>query len=160
MLQHARHEHGPKPCVVVVSAVAAQLMAASEAPEEVADEHGLSDVVERVEYFPISAKTGEGTAALVDFVKLAMPESPFSFEDEVEAAWVAELVREQLVRKTRGAAALDPLPAAEFEWPHILVEILVERESQGMVIGKGSQLLKDVGIAGLVGQVPEGCYLR
>ena len=173
MLQHARHEHGPKPCVVVNkmdrpgrAAVAAQLMAASEALEEVADEHGLSDVVERVEYFPISAKTGEGTAALVDFVKLAMPESPFLFpEDEVsdvpEAAWVAELVREQLVRKTK-----QELPhsihcrVTEFEWPHILVEILVERESQkGMVIGKGGQLLKDVGIAARR-QLPEGCYLE
>ena len=31
----------------------------------------------------------------------------------------------------------------EFEWPHVTVEILVERESQkGMVIGKGGQLLE------------------
>ncbi len=78
-----------------------------------------------------------------------MPESPFLFpEDEVsdvpEAMWVAELVREQLVRKTK-----QELPHSihtrviEFEWPHITVEILVERESQkGMVIGKGGALLE------------------
>ena len=78
-----------------------------------------------------------------------------------EAMWVAELVREQLVRKTK-----QELPHSihtrviEFEWPHITVEILVERESQkGMVIGKGGALLKDVGIAARR-QLPEGCFLE
>ncbi|HUV57851.1 MAG TPA: GTPase Era [Acidimicrobiales bacterium] len=173
MLQNARHERGPRPVVVVNKmdrpgreAVAAQLMAATEAVTEIAEEAGLTDVLERVEYFPVSAKTGEGTKALVEFVKLAMPESPLLFpEDEVsdvpEAMWVAELVREQLVRKTK-----QELPHSihcrviEFEWPHITVEILVERESQkGMVIGKGGQLLKDVGIAARR-QLPEGCFLE
>jgi GTP-binding protein Era len=75
--------------------------------------------------------------------------------------WVAELVREKLVRKTK-----QELPhsihtrVTEFEWPHITVEILVERESQkGMVIGKGGALLKDVGIAARR-QLPEGCFLE
>jgi len=173
MLQNARHERGPRPVVVVNKmdrpgreAVAAQLMAATEAVAEIAEEAGLTDVLARVEYFPVSAKTGEGTKALVEFVKLAMPESPLLFpEDEVsdvpEAMWVAELVREQLVRKTK-----QELPHSihcrviEFEWPHITVEILVERESQkGMVIGKGGQLLKDVGIAARR-QLPEGCFLE
>ncbi len=173
MLQNARHERGPRPVVVVNKmdrpgreAVAAQLMAATEAVAEIAEEAGLTDVLDRVEYFPVSAKTGEGTKALVEFVKLAMPESPLLFpEDEVsdvpEAMWVAELVREQLVRKTK-----QELPHSihcrviEFEWPHITVEILVERESQkGMVIGKGGQLLKDVGIAARR-QLPEGCFLE
>ena len=119
-----------------------------------------------MEYFAVSAKTGEGTAELVAFARDAMPESPFLFdENEVsdvpEAMWVAELVREQLVRKTK-----QELPhsihcrVTEFEWPHITVEILVERESQkGMVIGKGGQLLKDVGIAARR-QLPEGCFLE
>jgi GTP-binding protein Era len=173
MLSNSRGPRGPKPCVVVNKmdkpgreAVAAQLMAATEAVREIAEEMQLTDVAERVEYFPVSAKTGEGTQALIDYVKQAMPESPFLFaEDEVsdvpEAMWVAELVREQLVRKTK-----QELPHSihcrviEFEWPHIVVEILVERESQkGMVIGKGGQLLKDVGIAARR-QLPEGCFLE
>jgi len=59
-----------------------------------------------------------------------------------------------------GVTAFDPYRVAEFEWPHITVEILVERESQkGMVIGKGGQLLKDVGIAARR-QLPEGCFLE
>lgn len=173
LLENSRRENGPKPVLVVNKidrssrdTIAAQLMAAHEAVNEIAAEKGLQTTAARVEFFPVSAKTGEGTAELIKFVKKAMPESPFLFdEDEVsdvpEAMWVAELVREQLVRKTK-----QELPhsihcrVTEFEWPHILVEILVERESQkGMVIGKGGQLLKDVGIAARR-QLPEGCFLE
>jgi GTP-binding protein Era len=166
LLQNARSVRGPVPCLVVNKMDRAGREAATDAVREIAQELKLDDVTERVEYFPVSAKTGEGTQALINFVKKAMPESPFLFgEEEVsdvpEAMWVAELVREQLVRKTK-----QELPhsihcrVTEFEWPHITVEILVERESQkGMVIGKGGQLLKDVGIAARR-QLPEGCYLE
>ena len=173
MLMNARSLRGPQPCLGVTKmdrtgkeGVAVQLVAATEAVAEVAEELALGEAASRVEYFPVSAKTGEGTRALVDYVKGLMPESPFLFpEDEVsdvpEAMWVAELVREQLVRKTK-----QELPhsihcrVTEFVWPHITVEILVERESQkGMVIGKGGALLKDVGIAARR-QLPEGCFLE
>ena len=173
MLENAKHAKGPQPCVVVNKidrtsrdVTAVQLLAAHEAVRDIAAELQLSEVADRVEFFPVSAKTGEGTEALVSFVRSLMPESPYLFDaDEVsdvpEAAWVAELVREQLVRKTE-----QELPhsihtrVVEFEWPHITVEILVERDSQkGMVIGKGGQLLKDVGIAARR-QLPEGCFLE
>jgi GTP-binding protein Era len=147
-------------------AVAAQLLAAGVTVEEIAMEMGRGDIAARVEYFPVSAKNGEGTQALLAYLTAQMPESPFLFPDEevsdvTEATWIAELVREQLVRKTK-----QELPhsihcrVAEFEWPHVTVEILVERESQkGMVIGRGGQLLKDVGIAARR-QLPEGLYLE
>ncbi len=173
MLAQARPVAGPALVVVVNKidrpgreAVAAHLLEASLAVDEVASEMGRSDVAGSVEYFPVSAKTGEGTKALLSFLLAAMPDSPFLFPDEevsdvTEAAWIAELVREQLVRKTK-----QELPhsihtrVSEFEWPHVTVEILVERESQkGMVIGKGGQLLKDVGIAARR-QLPEGLYLE
>ena len=80
--------------------------------------------------------------------------------DTPEALWVAELVREQLLAKTR-----DELPHAitcrvtEWEWPHIRVEIIVERDSQkAIVIGKGGEVLKAVGIA-VRETLPEGTYL-
>ena len=173
MLDKCRHVDGPQGCVIVNKmdrtgrdAMAAQLMAAYEAVTLIAEEKGMPDAAARVEFFPVSAKTGVGTQDLIRFVQAQMPEGAFLFpEDEVsdvpEAMWVAELVREQLVRKTK-----QELPHSihcrviEFEWPHILVEILVERESQkGMVIGKGGQLLKDVGIAARR-QLPEGCFLE
>lgn len=173
LLEATRREAGAKPCVVVNKidrtgreGIAAQLLAAHEAVAEIAEERHLEAVAARVEYFPVSAKTGVGVEELVRHVREAMPESPFLFpDDEVsdvpEAVWIAELVREQLVRKTK-----QELPhsihcrVTEFEWPHVLVEILVERESQkGMVIGKNGQLLKDVGIAARR-QLPEGCFLE
>ena len=173
MLEHCRSPRGPQGIVVVNKmdktgrdAIAAQLMAAHEAVTLIAQEKGIPEAAARVEYFPVSAKTGAGTQDLVRFVQGLMPEGEFLFpSDEVsdvpEAMWVAELVREQLVRKTK-----QELPHSihcrviEFEWPHITVEILVERESQkGMVIGKGGQLLKDVGISARR-QLPEGCFLE
>jgi GTP-binding protein Era len=173
MLAQGRPSGGPALVVVVNKidrpgreAVASQLLEASAAVEEVARDIGRSSLAVDIEYFPVSAKTGEGTKALLSYLLDKMPESPFLFPDEevsdvTEATWIAELVREQLVRKTK-----QELPhsihcrVSEFEWPHVTVEILVERESQkGMVIGKGGQLLKDVGIAARR-QLPEGLYLE
>jgi GTP-binding protein Era len=81
--------------------------------------------------------------------------------DVPEAAWVAELVREQLL-----AVAREELPhsiatrVTEWEPPRIRVEILVERESQkGIVIGKGGGVLKQVGIA-VREQLPPETYLE
>jgi GTPase len=144
-------------------AVLAQLIAAQRRVEEVAEDPARAAAVE---YFAVSARTGAGVEELLAFVRTKMPESPLLFpDDEVsdveEGTWVAELVREQLVRKTS-----QELPhsihcrVSEFDWPHVTVEILVERESQkGMVIGKGGQLLKEVGIAARE-QLPEGTYLE
>lgn len=118
------------------------------------------------EYFPVSATTGEGVAALVDHLVGRLPPGPKYFpDDEVsdlpEERWVAELVREQLLAVTR-----DELPysiatqVVEWEWPRIRVDILVERESQkGMVIGKGGSVLKQVGERARA-QLPDGVFLE
>ncbi len=125
------------------------------APDELAD----------VEYFPVSARSGKGVDALTALLIARLPEGPPFFPDDVvtdtpEALWVAELVREQLLAKTR-----DELPHAitcrvtEWEWPHIRVEVIVERDSQkAIVIGKGGEVLKAVGIA-VREELPEGTYL-
>ncbi len=118
------------------------------------------------EYFPVSARTGVGIDALVEHVVARLPEGPAYFpqdtvSDVPEVRWVAELVREQVLRVVR-----DELPysiatrVTEWEWPRIRCEILVERESQkGMVIGKGGQRLKEVGTA-VRRQLPDGAYLE
>ncbi len=125
------------------------------APAELAD----------VEYFPVSARSGKGVDGLMSHLIARLPEGPPFFPPDVvtdtpEALWVAELVREQLLAKTR-----DELPHAitcrvtEWEWPHIRVEIIVERDSQkAIVIGKGGEVLKAVGIA-VREELPEGTYL-
>jgi GTP-binding protein Era len=132
--------------------IAAQLAAAGEL--------GLD------EYFPVSARSGDGIDELVSAIVARMPEGPQLYPgdmitDNPEAFWVAELVREQLLAVTR-----DELPhsiacrVTEWEWPHITVEILVERDSQkGIVIGRGGAVLKEVGIRARA-QLAEGAYLE
>ena len=118
------------------------------------------------DYFPVSAKTGEGIPTLIAHLTSLMPEGPLYFPDDTvsdqpEETWVAELVREQLLAVTH-----DELPysiatrVTEWEWPRIRVEIIVERESQkGMVIGKGGAVLKEVGKLARA-QLPDGAYLE
>lgn len=155
----ADHLHLPDAVVVVnkidragKDTVIAQLGAAGELGAEA--------------YFAVSARTGEGIGPLVEHLAFRMPEGPLYFPDDVvrdlpEEEWVAELVREQLLAATR-----DELPysiatrVTEWEWPRIRVEILVERQSQkGMVIGKGGQVLKQVGQA-VREQLPPGAFIE
>jgi GTP-binding protein Era len=119
-----------------------------------------------VEYFPVSASTGEGVGPLVDAVVALMPEGPQYYPegmitDVAEAFWVADLVREELLHRVQ-----DELPhsiacrVTEWEWPRVRCEILVERDSQkGIVIGKGGVTLKEVGTA-VRKQMPPGAYLE
>ena len=118
------------------------------------------------EYFPVSAKTGEGVEALLSALRQRAVEGDAMFPIEMvsetpQAQWIAELVREQLLAVTR-----DELPysiatrVTEWEWPRVRCEIVVERESQkGMVIGKSGQVLKKVGIE-VRKQMPDGAYLE
>jgi len=118
------------------------------------------------EYFPISARTGEGVEELVEAIVARLPEGPQYYPeamltDQPDEVWVAELVREQLLAVVR-----EELPhsiacrVTEYEWPRIRVEIVVERDSQkGIVIGKGGLVLKQVGQA-VRAQLREGAYLE
>jgi GTPase len=133
---------------------------------QVLEQLAAAAALELSEYFPVSARTGDGVDALVEHLSGRMPEGPQYFPDDMvtdvpEAFWVAELVREQLLARTR-----DELPhsiaarVVEWEWPLIRCEILVERDSQkGIVIGKGGQVLKEVGIA-VREQLPQGTFLE
>ena len=125
----------------------------------------VAGIVPEGDFFPVSARTGEGVEMLVDAIVERMPEGPQLYPDDMvtdvpEAFWVAELVREQLF-----AVLHDEVPhsvacrVTEWEWPHIRCEILVERDSQkGIVIGKGGEILKRVGSLARA-QLPEGAYL-
>jgi GTPase len=137
------------------------------APDQVLEQLArAADQLDLGEYFPVSARTGQGVEALVDAIIERLPEGPSYYPDDMvtdvpEAFWVAELVREQLLAATR-----DELPhsiatrVVEWEWPRIRVEILVERDSQkGIVIGRKGAVLKQVGTA-VRAQLPEGAYLE
>ena len=75
-----------------------------------------------------------GWTALVDALVACMPEGPRYYPegmvtDVAEAFWVADLVREELLRRVQ-----DELPhsiacrVTEWEWPRVRCEILVERD--------------------------------
>ncbi len=136
------------------------------APEAVLRQLSQVSALEADEYFPISAKTGKGIDALLDALIACSQDGPWFYPPETagdvsEEEWVAELVREELLRLTR-----DELPysiatrVTDWEWPVVRCEIVVERESQkGMVIGKGGSLLKQVGEA-VRSQMAEGAFLE
>jgi GTP-binding protein Era len=135
-------------------------------PQQVLKMLSAAAELDALAYFPVSAVSGEGIAALIDDLTDRLPEGhKYVPDDEAsdlpEERWVAELVREQLLAVTR-----DELPysiatqVVEWEWPRIRVDIIVERDSQkGMVIGKGGLILKQAGERARA-QLPEGVYLE
>jgi GTP-binding protein Era len=135
-------------------------------PDEVIEQLARAAAFDLDEYFPVSARTGEGVPELVEALVARLPEGPQYYPDDMvtdvpEAFWVAELVREQLLAVTR-----DEVPhsiatrVVEWEWPRVRVEILVERDSQkGIVIGHKGSVLKQVGTA-VREQLPPGAYVE
>ncbi len=135
-------------------------------PERILTQLAKASELGFAEYFPISARTGDGVDALVEYLLSRLPEGPRWYPggevtDVPEPFMVAELVREQLLAVTR-----EELPhsiatrVAEWEWPRIRVEIIVERDSQkGIVIGKGGSVLKEVGTR-VRRQLPPGAFIE
>jgi GTP-binding protein Era len=111
------------------------------------------------EIIPISARTGEGVAAVLDLMWKRLPHGEARYDPELltvhpERFQVAERIREKVLFVTR-----DELPfatAVELEaWVEredglleIYASVLVERESQKkIVIGRGGAMVKSIGTA-------------
>jgi GTPase len=109
--------------------------------------------------FPVSARTGEGVEPLAAHLRGLLPESPFFFpaderSDQSDAVLLAELVREQVLRRT-----FQEVPHAveviveELERPRedltvVHARLWVEAESQkGILIGSGGRMIKQIGTA-------------
>jgi GTP-binding protein Era len=109
--------------------------------------------------FPISAKSGDGVDALVEHLVGLLPEGPWLYppedsSDQAEHVKVAELVREQVLRRTREelphAVEVEVTSIAERESGVLAIEASVwaESESQkGILIGGGGGMVKAVGTA-------------
>ena len=111
------------------------------------------------ELFPVSAKTGEGVGDLVEHIVGLLPEGPFFYPphehtDLSQTVQLAELIREQVLRRTR-----EELPhAAEVEIDEmeerddgllvIAARVWAETESQkGILIGAGGRMVRAIGSA-------------
>jgi GTP-binding protein Era len=125
------------------AAVAATLQAAEEL-----------DAAEDI--FPVSARNGSGIRPLVDSLVSLLPPGPFYFEpqqltDQPERVRLAELVREQVLVRTRQEVphSVEAVVEAIDPGDPIRVEavILAETESQKRIlIGAGGQMVKSIGI--------------
>jgi len=118
------------------------------------------------EYFPVSAKSGEGLPALIEHLFGLTQEGPMFYPveqvtDMSDRDYVAELVREQLLRIMQKEIPHSiATRVTEWEWPRIRIEILVERESQkGIVIGHKGENLKRVGTE-VRKQLADGAYIE
>ena len=120
-----------------------------------ATELGLDD---DVEVFPVSARTGSGVPALVDHLAGLLPEGPFyfppeEFSDQQEHVVLAELVREQVLHRTRQEVPHSvEVQVEEIHHQYDLVVVRafvwVETESQkGILIGAHGRMIKAIGTA-------------
>jgi GTPase len=111
------------------------------------------------EIFPISARKGSGVPALLEHLVTLLPESPFFFPpedstDQPENVLLAELIREQVLRRTfqevphAVEVVIDELDEPSEELTVIRALAWVETESQkGILIGKGGRMIKAIGTA-------------
>jgi GTP-binding protein Era len=118
-----------------------------------------SALVAEAEVFPISARTGRGVAPLLEYLAGLLPAGPFYFgEDDVsdqpESVMLAELVREQVLARTRQEVPhavevqveeIEERSAGAFV---VRATVWVETESQkGILIGSHGRMIKSIGVA-------------
>jgi GTP-binding protein Era len=147
-------ERSPVPVVIAVNKVdrlkRPEIVQALLAAEEL----GIGDDI-----FPISARTGEGVAPLVAHLGGLVPEGTFMFppedrSDQPEQVMLAELVREQVLRRTfqevphAVEVQIEDLDHPREDLALVKARVWVETESQkGILIGSGGKMIRAIGTA-------------
>jgi GTPase len=119
---------------------------------------GAADLGLEADVFPVSARTGKGMGPLLAHLVSVLPEGAFlfpaqEFSDQPEAVWLAELVREQVLSRTRQevphAVEVQVEEIVELDGLMTVRALLwVETESQkGIVIGHRGRMIKAIGTA-------------
>lgn len=116
-----------------------------------------SEIGDFDEFVPVSAMHGEGVEVLRNLIVERLQPGPSFYpegasSDQPPSAFVAELVREKLLTRTRDelphsiAVVTEEYEEREDGLLSIKANIFVERESQkGMVVGKGGAVIKAAG---------------
>jgi GTP-binding protein Era len=101
---------------------------------------------------PVSAKTGDGIAALRDDLVGMLPEGPQYFPPEQRSDLSIEMQIGELIREKALGLTRDEVPHAlsaeveSIEEKTVTASILVETESQKQIlVGKGGAMVKDIG---------------
>jgi GTPase len=127
-------------------------------PRTVLALEAAAELLPGAEVFPISARDGRGVGPLVDHLAGLLPQGPFYFppeevSDQPEQVVLAELVREQVLLRTRHEVphAVE-VQIDEIEQREDLVTVRallwVETESQkGILIGSRGRMIKAIGTA-------------
>jgi GTP-binding protein Era len=109
--------------------------------------------------FPVSARTGAGLGALIDHLASLLPEGPLLYPPEEHSdlpseVHVAELIREQVLRRTRDEVphavevVVDEIEPRADGLVAVRGQVWVETESQkGILVGKGGRMIREVGTA-------------
>ena len=149
----ARLGEGPGPVVIAVNKVDRLDRAATAAALQAASDLNLD-----AEVFPVSARTGAGVRALVEHLVGRLGPGPFYFppdqrSDLPEEVEIAELVREQVLARTRQEVphavevSVDEI-ARRPGLVTVRAYVWVETESQkGILIGAGGRMVRAVGTA-------------
>ncbi|GBG95018.1 GTP-binding protein Era [Ligilactobacillus salitolerans] len=110
------------------------------------------------EVYPISALKGNNVPELIDNLVTDLPEGPqFYPEDQItdhpERFIISELIREKVNQLTREevphsvAVVTERVKRQDEQKVQVSAKIIVERNSQkGIIIGKGGQMLKKIGV--------------
>jgi GTP-binding protein Era len=151
VLLGARHE------VPVVCAVnKSDRLRRAETARALVEAEGL-EVVDEI--FPVSAKRGTGIGPLVARLVELLPEGPLLYppEERTDAprdVWIAELIREQVLRRTREEIPHSvEVKVEEVAWREdglvqIRAEVWAENQSQkGILVGRGGSMVRAVGTA-------------
>lgn len=146
----------PAPVPVVI---AANKTDRADRARTVAVLHAAAELELAEEIFPVSARTGAGLGPLVEQLISLLPPGPFYFErrqrsDQPERVMLAELIREQVLARTREEVPhaveveIESITEARADLIRLDAVVLVETESQkGILIGAGARMIKAIGIA-------------
>ena len=111
------------------------------------------------EVYPVSAKRGTGIGPLVTRLTELVPEGPFMYPpedrtDQPSDVHLAELIREQVLRRTREElphaveVAVEEIEERDDGLVAVKAQVWAETESQkAILIGKGGRMIRDIGTA-------------
>jgi GTP-binding protein Era len=147
-------ERAKVPVAIVVNKIDRLDRAHTLAALQAAAELGISD-----EIFPLSARKGTGVEALVEHLVGLLPESPYLFDvddpsDQPESVLLAELIREQILRRTFQEVPhavevhVEEIDDGREDLTRVKALAWVEAESQkGILIGAQGRMIKAIGTA-------------